>query len=483
MTNNTKVLVIDDEEDIKTLFEEYFQDKAHAQKYQFSYARTGEQGLSHLKRDPSIRIVLLDIRMPDMDGFGLLNALREQATLFPRFRHAKIVLSTAYADLPNIRQAIKLGVCDVLTKPLDLDDAYEVLERLSTELSTSQALDTFIGNSKAIASIKETILGVAEHPVNIVIEGETGTGKSLLARLIHDCCPQRNRHEFVDLHCGALSSTLIESELFGHTKGAFTGAEHSRKGKFQLADHGTLFLDEISTLDIELQAKLLKALEQQTFYPVGKDSPVKVDVRTIAATNSPLQELVRQKKFREDLYYRLNVVTLKIPPLRERKEDIPLLVEHFLFMLNQKYQGSRPQKIISSEAIKKLLDAEWPGNTRGLFNVLESAFLLSIHAEIACDDIITKPLTPSRTRASHSDRNGNGFHHLTNWIESQLRQGGNVQKTFEHMLLQVAWKEYKGNKKQIASKLGISRSKLYDLLKEHNLSEIHTLIDSHEHQI
>lgn len=470
------ILVVDDEPDTEDLYTRKFQKEIAAKQYSFCFALSSEAGIRILKNTPEIEVLLLDINMSGMDGLTMLERIRQESSVYPRFQSLKFIVVTAYGNMPNLRRAMQLGATDFIVKPIDFQDLRQVLHRILQNTADYHVLDRFVGHSAVIMEIKEIIRDLSDHPVNILLEGETGTGKSLLARIIHECSNRRNK-PFVDLHCGAIPSNLIESEFFGHLRGAFTGADHERIGKFQLADKGTLFLDEIGTISLNMQIKLLKAIEQQTFYQVGSDKSLKVDVRIIAATNMPLKKLVWENKFRKDLFYRLNVVPLRIPPLRERREDIPLLINQFLQQLNRKYpqQGVQQQKSISPGAVDKLMNTEWLGNARALSNVLENAFLLSKQDTILAEDIIlgtatrfTEQTSVSPERVGLSD---SGFHGLKQWITTQLHHNADIRQEFERTLLQVTWKFCRGNKSAMARILGMSRAKLYQLLRTYDLEE------------
>ena len=270
----------------------------------------------------------------------------------------------------------------------------------------------------------------------------------------------------MDLHCGAVPPALLESELFGHVKGAFTGAIQERAGKFQLADRGTLFLDEINTLPLEMQVKLVKAIEEQRFFPVGSDLAVEVEVRIIAASQEPLRLLVSQKRFREDLYHRLNVVAISIPPLRERRTDIPLLAHALLRRFNHKYHL---RKTLSSSALNTLMQASWSGNVRALANAIENTMLFAPQSEIQAKDIPKEALL-DRDRCIPSEPvqgNSGSSNAIETWVTERLSQDDcDVLRELQQMVLRVAWKQYQGNKTSIAKRLGISRGTLYSLLRE-----------------
>lgn len=438
-----------------------FRQAIRAGTYRFLFARDGEEGLRILHTHPDIHVVLVDIKMPNMDGLEMLRIIHQDAYTNDRFKVLKAIIMTAYDDMPYIREAMHVGAIDFITKPINVVVLDKAIQNALHEVSRLQEGEQFIGHSAPILKIKEQIQQLADYSVNVLIEGETGTGKSLLAKFIHHSSCRKDG-PFVDLHCGALSPALIESELFGHVKGAFTGAERERTGKFQLADGGTLFLDEISTIGPETQSKLLKVIDTKSFFPVGSDEAVQVDVRVIAATNQSLLELVRKNQFREDLYYRLKVVTFSIPPLRARKTDIPLLVNHFLEYFNRRYHT---RKTISGNALEKLIHAPWEGNIRDLSNVLENVVVLSPHDEIQEQELPAEDLQANHACPPHS----NEPFSIEDWIENLLAQDVNVMQEVQQILLRVAWRYYQGNKTLMAKRLGMARGTLYQLLQKYRI--------------
>ncbi len=462
------ILVVDDEPDMEVMITAHFRREIQSGKYAFRFARDGNEAFMLLKAHPDIHIVLADIHMPGMDGLTMLKRIHQESYLDDRFKLVKVMMVTAYSDMPNIREAMHYGAIDFLTKPINFQELEHAIENAWHELSTLQEVEQFIGHSEPILRLKDKIRQMSEYSVNVLIEGETGVGKSLLAKIIHHGSCRRDG-PFVDLHCGAIPSTLIESELFGHVKGAFTGAERKRIGKFQLADGGTLFLDEISTIGPDIQVKLLKAIDAQRFFPVGSDNAVQVDVRIIAATNESLPALVREKRFREDLYYRLKVVTLSIPPLRERKTDIPLLVNHFLEQLNRKYHQ---QKSISRSALEKLMYAPWQGNIRVLASLLENVFLFSPDNIIKEQDISIEDQQESEMSSSPRSvpsLSSDDPFSADLWIEHLLQHDCDVMKEMQQTLLRVALTYYRSNKSLLAKRLGMSRTTLYKLLQKYQL--------------
>lgn len=337
--------------------------------------KTGREAIKAFKRE-KINLVLLDLRLPDVDGIDLLRELKNIDS------DAKFIIMTAFGTVERAVEAMKLGACDFLTKPFDTEQLIFLVEKIIKEQRTHyenillkemveniQGFPEIVGKSDSIMKSVELLKKVAPTGTTVLFLGESGTGKELFARACHALSPRKD-NSFVTINCAAIPGELLENELFGSEKGAFTGA-HSRKiGKFELAHKGTIFFDEIGDLGLELQAKLLRVIQEKVFERLGATASIRVDVRIIAASNKDLSSLVNEKKFREDLYYRLSVFPITIPPLRERKEDIPLLVEHFLKKL--KYS-----KKVSESALQKLMGYDWPGNVRELENTIERASILA----------------------------------------------------------------------------------------------------------
>jgi DNA-binding NtrC family response regulator len=340
------------------------------------------------------QIILLDIRMPGLDGLSVLTQIKEKSP--PTI----VILITAYASVESAVEAMRRGAFDYVTKPFKLEEMRLVLKRAAEtyelrqeNITLSQVVKDLkiskglVGASKPFRDMIDLVRKVAVTGSTVLIQGESGTGKELIAREIHRVSPRSNE-PFVAVNCGALPDTLLESELFGHVKGSFTGAFKNKEGLFRSADGGTLFLDEISTASPKIQVGLLRVLEQEEITPVGATSPIHIDVRLLAATNQNLEKLVQTNKFREDLYYRINVVPLRIPPLRERKEDVPLLAHHFLNKYTKKY--GLQEKKISAEAMKLLCEYDWPGNVRELENALEREVIVGESSTIEASTLPDK---------------------------------------------------------------------------------------------
>jgi DNA-binding NtrC family response regulator len=361
--------------------------------YEVTPASGGLEALSCLGRE-RFDFIISDIRMPGMDGLALLERLRADALQIP------VIMMTAFATVEQAVKALQSGADDYLVKPLNLDELLMRIRRIEAKLSLIrenrnlkdrlQRLESprMVGAGKSIQEVHKAIARLGDDPdVPVVIYGESGTGKELVARQIHSQS-LRSERPFVDISCAALSDELLESELFGHKKGAFTGAYRDKQGLLQAAHRGTLFLDEVSEMSLRMQSRLLRFLQEHTVLPVGATSTTAVDTRVLGASNKKLQDLVKEGKFREDLYYRLNVVEIHLPPLRERTEDIPLLVRHFI----EKYAGNRTPKQLSHEAFSCLEKYPWPGNVRELENMIRALLVQCEADEVSLGDL------PARVR-------------------------------------------------------------------------------------
>lgn len=390
------ILIADDEPDLRKYIIHILQQNDQEAK-QFTEVDNGKQAIEKLKNQ-AFDLILLDVKMPEMDGLEALGKIIEMEV------NAFVVMITAHANVRDAVHAIKLGAYDYLEKPLDKDKITEIFKkavearRLVEEISLSFPIlesDTdsqIIGNSKSMKDVFDLIKKISNVDSTILLRGENGTGKDLVAKAIH-FNSNRKSEQMITVNCAAIPDGLIESELFGHEKGAFTDAKERKIGKFQLANNGTLFLDEIGELKPEVQAKLLRVLQDKSFMPVGSNRTQKSSARIIAATNQNLEKLVEEGLFREDLYFRLNVVPIFIPPLRERKEDIPSLLEYFIIK-NTASGQSQPQ--FSMEAIQKLKDYYWPGNIRELANVVERTIILTDRNIIQESDLPPQILNSSK---------------------------------------------------------------------------------------
>ncbi|MDM8001990.1 MAG: sigma-54 dependent transcriptional regulator [Bacteroidota bacterium] len=386
MADKISILIVDDEESVRDSLYNWFIEDG----YGVECAENAKQALQMLE-EKEFDIILADIKMPGMDGMEMHRRIRSLN------RDSIVIIMTAFASVDTAVQALKDGAFDYITKPFDPDDLSHLIrnaaaqislksenEALKRRVTTLENVDDLIGRSEAIQNVLKQIENVAQSNSSVIITGESGTGKELVARAIHANSPRRY-FPMISVHCGALTESLLESELFGHEKGAFTGATFNRKGRFEMADGGTIFLDEIATISPKMQIELLRVLETKSFVRVGGNKEITSDFRVICATNRDLKGMVRSGTFREDLYYRLNVVNITIPPLRERVDDIPLLVDHFI----GKYCTSMSRDLITIEpaALRHLERFEFPGNVRELENMIERAIVIGNGKEIKLKDL------------------------------------------------------------------------------------------------
>ncbi len=453
-----RIMIVDDDPSLREFLEIFFAKEG----YKVCSAATGKEALKIIQ-EQEISLVLSDIRMPEMDGVTLLKEIKAIEPQIP------VILITAFASLETAVDAMKEGAWDYLTKPFRLDEIREVVDQALKSKRAAQSvtkdpgskvykLDQMVARSAAMLKIFQIIPRVAESSSSVLITGESGTGKELVARAIHRLGPRRDR-PFVVVNCGGIPENLLESELFGYTKGAFTGAAHEKKGLFAMAHQGTLFLDEIGELPMPLQVKLLRVVQQKSFMPLGGTSEVKVDVRIIAATNRDLEKEVMEGRFREDLYYRLNVITIRTPPLRERPEDIPLLVQFFLDKFSK--EQDKAVQGISSFAMKALIQYPFPGNVRELENIIERSVALSSSNLI---------LPESLSLAKFKQRTGVKKEMSVDEFEPKLPEGGMDIDAFlsriEKSLISQALEKTGGVKIEAARLLGINfRSLRYRLAK------------------
>jgi len=386
------ILIIDDEVSLLESLYMFMTEKGYDVKTA-ACASEGMEKAEALKPDT----IILDIRLPDADGLDLLAELKKRAP------ETGVIMITAFHDMDTTVTAIKRGATEYITKPIDADELEKAVLRAmkvtsvmkerkaSPETGASYEKGKIVGNSKDMKEVFKAIGALSENSVTVLIEGETGTGKELIAKAIHGNSPYKD-HPFLAINCSAIVPTLLESELFGHEKGSFTGAFQRKKGKFELAGEGTIFLDEVGEIPMELQSKLLRFLQEKEFERVGGEKALYSNARVIAATNRDLWQMVKQNAFREDLYYRLSVATIKIPPLRARKEDIPLLVTYLLRKINTELR--RSIKTVEDKVMGKMMDYDWPGNVRELENVLTRA-AINTHGEVIFEEFVTPLLTKS----------------------------------------------------------------------------------------
>jgi DNA-binding NtrC family response regulator len=420
--------------------------------YRVLTANGGRRAIELLGEEP-VDVVVTDLKMPDADGLEVLGAASEQQPPPP------VLILTAFGTIPSAVEALKNGAFNYLTKPVNLMELRLQVERamekrrletenaqLREQLDRKFSFEGIVGDAPPMRTLFEQLRRIAPSRATVLIEGESGTGKELLARAIHQNSPRR-RGPFVPLDCASLPESLLESELFGHEKGAFTGAVARKPGRFELADAGTLFLDEIGEIPLQMQSSLLRVLETREFLRVGGKDPVSVDVRLVAATNQDLEKAVAEGAFRADLYYRLKVVQLRVPPLRERASDIPLLVRSFLDQLARDYD--RPVPRISTAAMERLMSHDWPGNVRELRNTVENVFV-----NFQGDEIGVKDLPPQFAGQTADDAWS-----LPVGPETRL---DDVEREVIRQTLMIC----DGNRTQAAKRLGISRRTLQRKLKE-----------------
>ena len=448
------VLVVDDEKNYLVVLEDLLEEEG----YKVLTAGSGSEAIDIIHRTP-VDTVLTDIRMPAMSGVELLEHLLDFDPDLP------VILMTAYAEVDQAVAAMKKGALDHIQKPFDNKDLKRAVARgvekhglttrirhLQTELGA--AWGNIIGKSKAMERVFAVMKRVADAPTTVLISGDSGTGKELIARGIHKASPRVNA-PFVSINCAAVPETLLESELFGYEKGAFTGAVQTRQGKFEFAHGGSLFLDEVGEMSLALQAKLLRVLQEQEFQRVGGTKDIKVNVRIIAATNKDLREEVTGGRFREDLFFRLNVVHIRVPSLKERREDIPYLVAHFVEKFGEKL--GRPLLAVEPEVMSSFYKYSWPGNIRELENVIERALVLSRGSSIALEDI------PHEIRESPEMEEG--INTLISW-EKGLSE---TLDAIEERMIRQALKRADNVQAQAAKMLAISRSNLQYKMRKYGL--------------
>ncbi len=442
MKKKISILIVDDEESVRDSLYNWFIDDG----YQVECAESAKKALTMLESS-DYDIILADIKMPGMDGLELHRRIKTLS------KDPIFIVMTAFASVDTAVQALKDGAYDYVTKPFDPDDLSHLIrnataqislksenESLKSSLSTLVDVEDLIGESEGLKKVLSEIERVAQSNASVIITGESGTGKELVARAIHANSP-RKYFPLVSVHCGALSESLLESELFGHEKGAFTGATFNRKGRFEMADGGTIFLDEIATISAKMQIELLRVLESKTFVRVGGNKEIASDFRVICATNRDLKSMVKNGTFREDLYYRLNVVNILIPPLRERVEDIPKLANFFI----KKYCASMSRDLVTLEpaALKHLTELEFPGNVRELENMIERAIVVGNGKEIKLKDL---PLGKEKMNSAIESLDDLEKKHIANILS---KYGWNISRS--------------------AKALNVDRVTLYNKIKKYNL--------------
>ena len=448
------LLIVDDEKALREAVAERLSDHGFA----VEQADSGEEAIKRLA-DFAFDVLITDLRLPGIDGRQVLEATIE------RYPDIVAIVITGYGTVKDAVDAIKQGAADFITKPFQFDALLHVLNSameqrrlksenayLRSQLEERYRIDGLVGQSTVMRDLFHLLEIVAATSSTVLITGETGTGKELAAKAIHHNSPRRNQR-FIAINCSAIPETLLEAELFGHVRGAFTGAIANRQGRFEQAHKGTLFLDEVGTMSPALQAKLLRVLQEREFERVGDSHPIKVDVRVIAATHSDLQAMVRDGTFREDLFYRLNVIPVKLPPLRERRDDIPLLVQHFMQRLSADLERTPPR--VSQEAMRHLMAHDWPGNVRQLENVIERAIAFSqgrpqLDAQDLTPEVHTPPPSTSASDVLFPD-DGLDFEGYISGVELSL-----IKQSLERT---------HGNKRQAAKLLKLKRTTLIEKLK------------------
>jgi DNA-binding NtrC family response regulator len=454
MTDETarpRILVVDDEENLCAFMKLMLTREG----YEVTTTVSAQQALEVVGSD-QVDLVFTDLMMPEMNGLEFVARLRAVKP------EVECVVMTAYASVDSAIEALKLGAADYITKPFNLEELKIIVKqllsrrrieeenkRLHRELGHQGSLDRMMGQSEAVLQLKELVTRVAATESTVLIRGESGTGKDLVARAIHALSP-RQAGPFLSINCAALPDTLLESELFGHVKGSFTGAVRDKEGLLQAASGGTFFLDEIGEASPAIQVKLLKAMEEKKVTPVGSTQPVDVDARLLAATNVDLEELVKEGRFRADLYYRLNVIPIQVPPLRDRRDDIPTLVEHFRQRIAER-TNSEPKQI-TQEAMAALLSYTWPGNVRELEHMLERAILFAKGKRVSVSDFPEKLMHNTPQPVAHDERAA------TPTLET-------IEKAY------IAWvlQQTGGQKAKAASILGIDSSTLYRKIDRYGL--------------
>jgi two-component system, NtrC family, nitrogen regulation response regulator NtrX len=445
-----RILIVDDEKSIRTTLAAILDDEG----YRPLTAGSGPEAVARVGEEVP-DLVILDIWLPDMDGIDTLAELKRQWPELP------VIMISGHGTIETAVKATKLGAYDYIEKPLSLEKTLLVIERAlehaRLERENRQLRERIeraheiIGTSAAVTELRRQISTAAPSNGRVLIFGENGAGKELVARAIHTLSARRAR-PFVEVNCAAIPDELIESELFGHEKGAFTGAIARRRGKFEVADGGTLFLDEIGDMSIRTQAKVLRALEEQTVERIGGHEPIRVDTRIIAASNKPLQELIGQGRFRDDLFYRLNVIPIEVPPVRRRKEDIPLLVEHFFKTFSAEY-GKRP-KALSGDAMVHFMAYDWPGNVRELRNMVERLVIMT-EAETITPEDLPSPLRPAE---------------LVELGEGGPRSLREARDGFERAFILAELRANGWNITRTAKQLGIGRVNLWRKLKAYGVT-------------
>jgi len=454
------ILIVDDEQKIRNVLKINLK---HT--YRVILAQNGSEAIEYLKNDV-VNLVLTDVRMPEKDGLDLLQYVQQY------YKHIPVILITAFGTVENAVQAMKMGAYDYILKPIKIAEIQRLIEKalhyaqlLSENVQLKERLKKYEGFREIITanpkmqSLFEVLKQVAATPASVLIEGESGTGKQLVAASVH-YMSTRADNPFIEINCGAIPENLLESELFGHEKGAFTGAIHTKKGKFELADSGTMFLDEIGELPLELQVKLLHVLENQRFTHVGGTQYITTNARIVAATNRNLREEVKKNRFRSDLYYRLKVVYLQIPPLRERREDIPLLAQCFTEKYNRLNANGQRNIVLSEEAMTLLQSYHWPGNVRELENIVQQAIIFAKGGRINADnlppEILENTIKPALKKKELQDEKN--------------RRTEAIIRDIEYDFLNRILTKTRGNISRAAEISGYDRRQIQNLTKKYGIN-------------
>jgi len=452
-----KILIVEDKESMAQMLRETLE----AEGYSIIIARDGQEGTRQIKEN-RFDLVLTDLKLPKKDGIEILKSSKTENPLAP------VIVMTAFGTIETAVAAMKDGAFDFITKPFDTDHLLLLMKRaletqriitenilLKDELSSKYGIPKIIGKSSAIHEVAQKVQKVAAAKTTVFLLGESGTGKELFARAVHNLS-NRSEYPFVPINCAAIPGELLETELFGHEKGSFTGAGTRKLGKFELADKGTIFLDEVAEMDLSLQAKLLRAIQEGEIERVGAVKSISIDVRIIAASNRDIEKAVGEKLFREDLFYRLNVFPIILPPLRERKDDIPLLVDYFI----DKYCSSLKsgKKTVAPDAIELLINYPWKGNVRELENCIERAIILCEGDLITSDNIVLNRQMLLESSLSNLPMDGP--------LEASVREAVRIAET---QRISKALKETKGNKSRASELLQVSYKTLLTKIKEYRI--------------
>jgi two-component system nitrogen regulation response regulator GlnG len=466
-----RILIADDEDGLRWVLEKGFRGAG----YQVTAVKDGTAALAEAQAQP-FDLILLDVRMPGLDGLALLKEIRE------RRADAQVVIMTAHGTMETAIQAMQQGAYDYLAKPFDLDEALLLAERalaarrlhqevtaLRTGLREVWEFGALVGRHPTMQEVYKAIGRVAASDVSVLLRGESGTGKEVVARALHHYSRRAGR-PFVGISAAAIPTTLLESELFGHEKGAFTDARERRLGKLELAHGGSVFFDEIGDMPPELQVKLLRALQERAFERVGGHELIRMDVRVLAATHRDLEAMMKAGRFREDLFYRLNVVMISLPALRERRGDIPLLVEHFL----AKYAGTLGERVVAPDALNQLVAYSWPGNVRELENVIQRAMVMATTGVVLPEHLPIGPVPAAAvvtTDVSLEDLVEKKIHECVRELRGHPSANlhGLMMGMIEKPLLRAVMRETKNNQVRAAQILGINRNTLRKKLKEHGI--------------